>query len=127
MCPGEALARVGPARVSPVWGGGALLTPRWPVHWEPVAPGASQPALHSSHCLRWGFYSEGRAISPNRAGRASPDAGLRGILGAEAGGGGGQGQAEGSGSAREPLPPHGARPRRGRGCRFAGSTWKQSW
>lgn len=99
--------------------------PTWAVPWEPVALGASQPALHSGHCLRWGFYSDGRAISPNRAGRASPDAGLGGILGAEAGVG--QVQAEVSGSAWEPLPPRGAHPRRGRGCRIAESTWKQSW
>lgn len=96
----------------------------WAVHWEPMAPGASQPALHSGHCLRWGFYSDGRAISPNRAGGASPMLVLEGFGGLRWGG---QGQAEVSGSAWEPLPPRGARPRRGRGCRIAGSTWKQSW
>ena len=35
MCPGEALARVDPAHIPPVWGGSAPLTPHGPCTGSP--------------------------------------------------------------------------------------------
>ena len=75
--PGQGGPRTHPSRL----GRQCPTDPTRPVHREPVAPGASQPALHSGHRLRWGFYSDGRAISPNRAGGASPVLALEGFWG----------------------------------------------